>query len=329
MFLQHKFCLLLFWLLIIGITSCSKKANDLEGKNSAWKDFSENPVLTVGKPGSWDAGALGSMSVVKVGDTFHLYYEAWGVRSEAEWDREEYNTLQIGHATSKDGKRWTKDEANNPVIPQGKEGEWDCDGTWDPFVIYEDGLFKMWYGGNKGDVCEWGYAVSKDGSHFEKKGKISNLGEVEDIHVVHNKDNGKYYLYYWDRHYEPLGLFCAISPNETDFNFENAINISIENDYEEAMYKFTHVIKKKYLWYMFYADFVRPHCAHSKTRLALSTDGIHWKSFNKNLFNGHDAEIIQVNDSLIYAYYGPNGYFDRKNCDIRLKIFKGEFEELW
>ena len=47
----------------------------------------------------------------------------------------------------------------------------------------------MWYGGNHPD-CNWGYAVSKDGSNFEKKGKISDLGEVEDIHVVHNKSDG-------------------------------------------------------------------------------------------------------------------------------------------
>jgi len=108
----------------------------------------------------------------------------------------------------------------------------------------------MWYGGNHPD-CNWGYAVSKDGSNFEKKGKISDLGEVEDIHVVHNKSDGMYYLYYWDRHYEPIGLFCAKSPNETDFDFENAINLSIKNDYETEMYKFTHVIKNEFLWYMF------------------------------------------------------------------------------
>jgi hypothetical protein len=49
----------------------------------------------------------------------------------------------------------------------------------------------------------------------------------------------------------------------------------------------------------------------------------------KNLFRGHDAEILMIDDNLIYAYYGPNGFFDRKDCDIRLKIFKGEFWEIW
>ena len=99
-----------------------------------------------------------------------MYYEAWGVRSLKEWDAAEYESLQVGHATSRDGIHWTKDP-QNPVLPQGTEGQWDETGTWDPYVIYEDGLFKMWYGGGGGSMPNfgWAYAVSKDGTHFEKK----------------------------------------------------------------------------------------------------------------------------------------------------------------
>jgi predicted GH43/DUF377 family glycosyl hydrolase len=298
-----------------------------ESEESQWTDYENNPVLTVGEPGTWDAGALGSMTVLKVGDTYHMYYEAWGVRSDSEWDADEYASLQIGHATSLDGITWTKDPAN-PVVPKGQKGSWDERGTWDPFVLYEDGKFKMWYGGGQ-QVCDWGYAVSEDGSNFEKIGRLSHLGGVEDNHVVHDKDAGRYYMYYWDRAYEPLGLFRAESRNETQFDFRKAVNITILDDYEEDKYKFTHVLKVENLWFMFYADFVRPHCDESKTGLALSQDGLTWRSMNQNLFNGHDAEILPINENLIYVYYGPNGYFDRKDCDIRLKIFKGEFWELW
>jgi predicted GH43/DUF377 family glycosyl hydrolase len=110
------------------------------------------------------------MTILKVEDTFHIYHEAWGVRSEKEWDAAEYETLQIGHATSKDGILWIKDP-NNPVLRQGGKGEWDETGVWDPYVIYEDGLFKMWYGGGGGRKPNigWAYAESKDGTHFEKK----------------------------------------------------------------------------------------------------------------------------------------------------------------
>jgi len=319
---QTRHGLLLLFLLIFMTCQVQQLAIAQE-----WESYENNPVLTMGEPGTWDAGALGSMTVLRVGATYHLYYEAWGVRSDEEWSAEEYTSLQIGHATSSDGIVWTKDPAN-PVVPKGDNGSWDADGTWDPFVLYEDGEFKMWYGGGQ-QICDWGYAVSSDGSRFEKQGPLSNLGGVEDNHVVHDGKSGKYYLYYWDRDYEPLGLFRAESKDETHFDFENAANIIIENDYEEEKYKFTHVLKVNKIWYMFYADFVRPHCDESKTRLALSSDGLNWRNMNKNLFSGHDAEILQINENLIYAYYGPNGYFDRKDCDIRLMIFNGEIEELW
>jgi predicted GH43/DUF377 family glycosyl hydrolase len=130
-----------------------------------WAVYPHNPVLRPGAPGAWDAGALGSMTVLKVGELFHIYYEAWGVRESSATD---YNTLQLGHATSRDGVHWTEDPAN-PVLPKGTGKDWDRDGTWDPFVLYEDGVFKMWYGGGPDGNSGWGYAVSLDGRHFQEK----------------------------------------------------------------------------------------------------------------------------------------------------------------
>ncbi len=169
-----------------------------------FKEYLHNPVLSPGPPGSWDAGALGSMSVIKVGKVFHLYYEAWGVRDRS---AEDYRSLQIGHAVSLDGIHWAKDPAN-PVLRKGDPGEWDHDGTWDPFIIYEDGVFKLWYGGGMDSHCDWGYAESKEGRAFVKKGQISHLGNVEDDHVVHDRTAHRYYMYYWDRQHGFKGLFA-------------------------------------------------------------------------------------------------------------------------
>lgn len=70
------------------------------GSTTGFKVCQTNPVMKPGGKGQWDGGALGSMSVLKVGDVFHMYYEAWGVRTDKEWDAHEYESLQIGHATS-------------------------------------------------------------------------------------------------------------------------------------------------------------------------------------------------------------------------------------
>jgi predicted GH43/DUF377 family glycosyl hydrolase len=326
--MKHKIALLLSLFIFLFISCIENKVLPEEKSTTEFKAYEANPVIKPGSKGQWDAGALGSMSVLKVGNVFHMYYEAWGVRSEKEWDAEEYESLQIGHATSRDGIQWTKDP-QNPVLPRGAIGEWDRTGTWDPFVIYEDGLYKMWYGGGGGgEPCNWAYAVSKDGTHFEKKGKLSEIGHVEDCHVVHDRDSGLYYMYYWDRRHEPMGLFCATSATETGFDFDKAVNIKIGRENYPEMYKFTHVLKDQDGWHMFYADFKRPHCPDSFTRYATSTDGIHWQARNKKLLEGHDAEILKVSDDLYLMYYGPRNHFDAKDCDIRLAIYNGRLCDL-
>ena len=176
-----------------------QQLRELAGANH-WAVYPDNPGLRPGVKDEWDAGAVGSMTVLKVGEVFHMYYEAWGARQGSNRGLD-YRTLQIGHATSRDGVHWTKDPAN-PVLAKGDGKEWDKDGTWDPFVLYENGVFKMWYGGGMDRHCEWGYAVSTDGVKFVKKGQISHLGDVEDDHVAHDKASGRYFMYYCDRKIE-------------------------------------------------------------------------------------------------------------------------------
>ena len=247
-------------------------------------NYAEDPiVLSPGIKGEWDAGAVGTMAVVKVVDTFHMFYEAWGSLGH-EGGEGDYESLQIGHATSKDGIKWEKDPAN-PIIAAGTQGEWEEDGTWDPFVIFEDGIFKMWYGGGNADHCNWGYATSKDGSKFEKHGQISHLGNVEDIHVVHNLENDKYYLFYWDRAKAPWndimdsvpplpsGLHVAISNDETNFDFENAQRLKVEG--QDWPVKYSHVIREEEQWMMIYGEAVT-RGNPSSTGIATSTDLINW-----------------------------------------------------
>lgn len=289
--------------------------------------YDGNPVIRPGAEGQWDAGALGSMSVIKVGNTLHLYYEAWGVRTAKGSEVEEYNTLQIGHATSADGIHWIKDPAN-PVIAKGTEEDaWDRDGTWDPFVIHENGIFKMWYGGGNKE-CDWGYAESRDGTNFTKKARISKLGGVEDDHVIHDKSSGRYFMYYWDRRHEPTGLFRAASVNETAFDFGAALPLRIEGEDPSGMYKFTHVFRDNDKWFMLYGDFKRPHCPQSTIRLASSPDGLRWTRFSKGLLDGHDGEIIALGEDLYAIYHGPRNHFDAAACDIRVALFHGKLDSL-
>ena len=263
-----------------------------------------------------------------------MYYEAWGTLDN-EGSHKGYASLQIGHAVSLDGVHWSKDPAN-PVVRRGQKGSWTQDGTWDPFVIHEDGIFKMWFGGMKGTSCDWGYAESLDGSTYDVKKQISDLGGVEDLHVVHDRKTGEYRLYYWDRKkapwsqvmegsQKPSGLMLARGPSEMNIDFKNAQVLKIEG--QEWPAKYSHVLPHGNGWAMFFGEAVtrgKP----SSTGLAFSTDGIHWKKAAFPLVKGHDAEVIEAAPDLWLDYYGPDTYFDWPECDIRLAVYEGKLEDL-
>lgn len=290
-----------------------------------WQAYPRNPILAPGPPGSWDSGALGTMTAVGVGNLYHMYYEAWEKRGKG-YSASDYSTLQIGHAVSRDGVHWTKDPAN-PVLPRGTGNVWDRDGTWDPSVIYEEGLFKMWYGGGIDPHCNWGYATSEDGVHFVKHGRLSHLGHVEDDHVVHDPTSGRYFMYYWNRKYEPYGLFSAVSPNETDFDFADARPIHVNGLPYHSMYKFPDVFKDGGQWNMYFGRFVRPACKGCWTGYATSHDGLRWQVQNPHVMLCHDAFVLKVTNDLYLMFYGPDGYFDQRGCDIRLAVLKGGLKD--
>lgn len=161
----------------------------------SWTKDPLNPVLDVGPVGSWDASMVYVPSVVMVGSTFHLFYD--GALGWIE---------QVGHATSTDGSNFTKDPAN-PVLQVGTAGSWDefqvfpMSGS----VVYDDNMFKMWYGGCNGSVVwQVGYATSADGTSWTKHAGNpvmvpGSSGQWDDYSVLPGTvriDNGKYSMWY-------------------------------------------------------------------------------------------------------------------------------------
>jgi predicted GH43/DUF377 family glycosyl hydrolase len=312
--------------------------------DEGFTDYAEDPVVFApGDPGEWDDGAIGSAAIIKVTDTYHMYYEAWSTKvAESGKIDLDYTTLQVGHATSKDGISWVRDPAN-PVIELGKEGDFDMHGTWDPYVVYKDGIFKMWYGGRVETggtprvVCDWGYAESSDGSTFKKMGRISHVGGMEDLSVLHNPDDGKYYMFYWNRMIapwsevmdglpSPSGLSVAVSDDGMSFDFENARVINIEG--QDWPVKFPQVIPEKDKWIMVYGE-AKVRGEPASTGIAVSDDLYNWEKAVFPVIKGHDVEILKMGEDLWYMYYAPDAYFDMLNADIRLATYKGKLSDLF
>jgi predicted GH43/DUF377 family glycosyl hydrolase len=122
------------------------------------KDTLNNPVLSPGPPGSWDDLAIISACVIKVGGTYHMWYDVWQNGS---------SLMRIGHATSADGVSWEKDP-NNPVLIPGNAGSWDYTDTRAVNVVFDGLKFHMLYTGGTWFHYDIGYAYSHDGSSWTK-----------------------------------------------------------------------------------------------------------------------------------------------------------------
>lgn len=120
----------------------------------AWDDYVGNPILSPTAPNTFACYG----TVLKEGATWHMYY-TYGIAAGAR---------DIGHATSPDGKTWTKDVANNPVLTQGAGGKFDDIEVFCPYVWKEGATWNMLYTGTDDITPPWrhyavGWATSADG----------------------------------------------------------------------------------------------------------------------------------------------------------------------
>jgi len=171
------------------------------------KDTLNNPVLSPGPPGRWDAGWIGYPSIVFDGTNYHMWYSA----------SDGFSThIQIGHATtSHPDSAWIKD-LYNPVLSYGISVSWDYPRVDHPNVIYDGNIFHMWYSG--GEVFAWkiGYATLShpDSNWIKFPNFVLNLGEpgswedtwVGACSVIPDNTNSIYKMWYtggnavWDGH---------------------------------------------------------------------------------------------------------------------------------
>jgi predicted GH43/DUF377 family glycosyl hydrolase len=160
-----------------------------------WTKYESNPVLNLGPGGSFDDTHVQLGSVFKIGSTYHLYYAGYHGSS---W--------QIGHATSDDGIAWTRDPAN-PVLPIGNEIQITSTSVYSPAMLYEDGIFRVWYTAYDASVTKKYYiasAASEDGSHFDRHGVVISPGFQGEADmsvcqypaVMKDPDYGTYILQY-------------------------------------------------------------------------------------------------------------------------------------
>jgi predicted GH43/DUF377 family glycosyl hydrolase len=188
--------------------------NIKSGENKGWKmysSFSSNPepiywtrkngiglylaVNTGSTEASFDKDSIGTGNVIYENNKYMMWFTGTsGTRSK------------IGLATSDEGiSNWKK--TSDPIY-KGTRGKFDQQSVMDPYVIKDNGLYKMFYTGYNGKQYQVGLAYSYDGIEFgfyDKKNYLPiELGSPNDdirypCVLIDQVDNHKIYRIYYSK----------------------------------------------------------------------------------------------------------------------------------
>ncbi len=167
-----------------------------------WQKYA-NPVLAADNANQYH---IGTQSVLKVNNTYYLYYSASPI--------DNYNLFTINLATSTDGVNWTKYQGN-PIITSTQP--WEGIGVTYPSVIYDNDKFVMIYENSARD--KEGIAYSSDGIHWTKNLSPvftkyqTNWAQID--YPILIKVNNEYRIYY----------SCGTGNDQLSISFARSNNI--------------------------------------------------------------------------------------------------------
>lgn len=147
---------------------------DIDKKNLSNILYIHNePLLEVGKVGTFDdCGTVGTM-VMKIQDKIYLYYNGYNVRNTVPWSN------SIGLAVSSDNGVTFKKMYEGPIMDRNKIDPYF---TISPSILVIDGVWHMWYTSGTGwlniderkePIYNIKYASSKDGINWDRDNSIS------------------------------------------------------------------------------------------------------------------------------------------------------------
>jgi predicted GH43/DUF377 family glycosyl hydrolase len=253
-----------------------------------------NPLLGIGSPGEFDDEGVYDPSILKVSNTFYLYYSAY----------QGTQVITEGLATSTDGITWTR---QGKVLDVGATGDWDDLKAHDVAVIEEGGSWYMWYSGTRNPEATYGLkiglATSPDGINWTKNSGCANCsgcagdgcvmdkgaaGKFDDQHVVYPaviKEDGTYYMWYSGAKsgsgYSGIGLATSTDRiNWTRQNSGNAVFEKSANAWENEYVYQADVKKIGDKYWMVYTGVNGSDVR--RLGLAYSTDKINWTRYASN-----------------------------------------------
>jgi predicted GH43/DUF377 family glycosyl hydrolase len=140
------------------------------------------PVLRPGDLGMFDDCGASVGCILRVGGARYLYYMGWNLAVTVPWK----NAIGLAVSESAEGpfRRWSR----FPIVPLDEVDPYTISYPW---VMRDDGRYRMWYGSN----LRWGpekkdmlhvikYAESSDAVHWEKQNRILIDSESSDENAI-------------------------------------------------------------------------------------------------------------------------------------------------
>lgn len=120
-------------------------ATSEDGTN--WTKYPGNPVISPLGSGQGDLDAAQNARVIHNENAYEMWFNG-------QYSNPDFN---IYYGYSDNGIDW--EYSKEPVLTTGADLSFDADWVWSPCVLYEDGLYRMWYSGYNGNEWSVGYAT--------------------------------------------------------------------------------------------------------------------------------------------------------------------------
>jgi beta-1,2-mannobiose phosphorylase / 1,2-beta-oligomannan phosphorylase len=251
-----------------------------------WVPLMDQPVFQGAGGDAWDQKIRERGWILVVNGTYHLWYTGYNPGRSP--------NMFLGHATSTDGLRWERDQAN-PLIT----------GSWveDMCVVRQGGKYTMFAEG-KGDIAH--LLTADDPIHWVEHGPLDI--RKKDGQPISPGPRGTpavwvegdtWYLFY-ER--SDLGIWLATSKDgQTWKNLQDDPVIPIGPEaYDSQAVALNQVVKRDGFYYGFYhANAHRP-WKDWTTDVARSRDLVHWEKYPGN-------PLIEQNRSSAILVEGPQG----------------------
>ena len=254
-----------------------------------FKEYPGNPIFTGTNVDTWDKQIRERGFILKEGPNYHVWFTGYSPASPTKF---------LGYATSKDGIHWER-FSKETIHP----GQWVED-----MCVVKSGKTYYMFAEGEGDIAHM--LVSKDRVHWQEKGNLDirkvdgspiRKGAYGTPTVIQAK--GIWHLFY-ER--DDLGIWLATSKDlKTWTNVQDEPVIKMGPDaYDLFAVAMNQVIHYKGLYYGYYHASAFKDWHEWSTNIAVSSDLIHWKKYERNpIIGNNQSSGIVLKDGKGFRLY--------------------------